>query len=249
MKKIKNIMAVAMTAIIIMAVSPVVANAEWRQDSTGWWYASGSSWYTGWKLIDGNWYYFYSNGYMAHDTTIDGRYLNSSGAWTENVYANDPNAIKEGTYKVGQDIQAGEYLVKCTSDFGGYYECTANGNFESVIFNGNVSKGSSDYITLKEGEYIKLQRCVMYTTANAPSIVPSDGIYKEGTYKVGKDIQAGEYLITSTNSDFDAYVEVSNDSRHNINNIVMNDNFKGNKYVTVEDGQYLTIARGQINTK
>lgn len=248
MKKIKNIVAAVMTAITIMVVSPIAANAEWKQDSTGWWYADGSSWYTGWKLIDGNWYYFYSSGYMAHDTTIDGKYLNSSGAWTENEYANDPNAIKEGTYKVGKDIQEGEYIVKNISSYGGYYKCTSDstGSFDSIIFNGNVS--SYEYITLKEGEYISLERCIMYTVANAPSIIPTDGIYKDGMYKVGKDIKAGEYLITSTNNEYDAYVEVSKDSRHK-NSIITNDNFKGNKYITVEDGQYLTIERGQINIK
>lgn len=36
---------------------------------------------TGWKLIDGKWYYFYSNGIMASNTTIDGYHLGSDGAW------------------------------------------------------------------------------------------------------------------------------------------------------------------------
>lgn len=40
----------------------------------------------GWNNIDGNWYYFYDmNGYMAHDTFVDGYYLNSDGAWTNDV--------------------------------------------------------------------------------------------------------------------------------------------------------------------
>ena len=55
-----------------------------RNDSD-WWYTEGSSWATGWKLIDGNWYYFNSDGYMAHDTTIDGCKLGSNGAWIQNT--------------------------------------------------------------------------------------------------------------------------------------------------------------------
>ena len=35
----------------------------------------------GWIYDGGNWYYLYSTGEMAHNTTIDGRYVNSSGAW------------------------------------------------------------------------------------------------------------------------------------------------------------------------
>lgn len=36
---------------------------------------------TGWREIDGKWYYFYGNGLMARDTTIDGYKLGSNGAW------------------------------------------------------------------------------------------------------------------------------------------------------------------------
>lgn len=40
----------------------------------------------GWKLIDGNYYYFHSyNGKMAHSTIIDGYYINENGACTESI--------------------------------------------------------------------------------------------------------------------------------------------------------------------
>lgn len=36
----------------------------------------------GWQKIDGIWYYFYGgDGTMAHDTWINGYYVNSNGAW------------------------------------------------------------------------------------------------------------------------------------------------------------------------
>lgn len=72
---------------------------HWKQDSKGWWYQEGNSWVIGWKLIDNKWYYFYSDGYMAHDTTIGGYYLNSSGVCTTSM-------------KVGDYIQFGKYLGK-----------------------------------------------------------------------------------------------------------------------------------------
>ena len=57
---------------------------------TGWAKLDGEWYYfdnngvmkTGWIQDGGNWYYLYNNGKMAHDTTIDGYYLNSSGVWT-----------------------------------------------------------------------------------------------------------------------------------------------------------------------
>lgn len=46
-----------------------------------WYYYQNGYMKTGWIYDKGNWYYCYSNGMMAHDTVINGYYLNSSGAW------------------------------------------------------------------------------------------------------------------------------------------------------------------------
>ena len=266
MKKIKKIITASIAALTILSTASVTANAAWKQNSTGWWYTEGNTWATGWRLINGNWYLFDSNGYMktgwqynngnwyylyssgamAHSTTIDGYYLNASGAWTNNATSSNSKAIKEGTYKVGKDIQAGEYLIKSTT--GAYYECNSDstGDYKSIIFNGNISKGGHEYITLKEGECITLKRGEMYTVVDAPSVIPTNGLYANGMYKVGKDIPAGEYLVTSTDDTLSGYIAVSTDSRHNVKSIVTNDNFKGTTYITVEDGQYLKLSRAQI---
>lgn len=85
MKKFKRIIASFVTVLALLAITPVTAHAEWKSDSNGWWNTEGSSYSTGWKQIGGNWYYFYSDGYMAHDEYVGGYYLNSAGAWTTSV--------------------------------------------------------------------------------------------------------------------------------------------------------------------
>jgi len=82
MKKFQKTIASVVTLMTLFAITPMEAHAEWKLNSTGWWYTEGNTWSTGWRYINENWYYFYSDGYMAHDTTIGGYYLNSSGAWT-----------------------------------------------------------------------------------------------------------------------------------------------------------------------
>lgn len=82
MKKFQKIIASVVTLIILLPITTMEAHAEWKLDSTGWWYTEGNTWATGWRYINGNWYYFYSDGYMAHNTTINGYYVNSNGAWT-----------------------------------------------------------------------------------------------------------------------------------------------------------------------
>ena len=102
MKRLKLTKVIASSLIVasVLALNPIGASAEWKQNSTGWWYTEGNTWATGWRLIDKNWYYFYSDGYMAKDTTIGGYYLNSSGAWTNSI----PNNYGAGLDSLGQEI-------------------------------------------------------------------------------------------------------------------------------------------------
>ena len=110
MKMLKRTIACFIAAISMLAFNVTASNAEWRASGPNWWYSEGSSYAVGWKQIDGqwyyfdsngymvtgwmqsddgNWYYFYSNGMMAHDCTIDGCYLNSNGVWTSQSYSSN----------------------------------------------------------------------------------------------------------------------------------------------------------------
>ena len=55
----------------------------WIQSSDQWYYltGNGSMATARWVEWKGNWYFLYSSGVMATDTTIDGYYINASGAW------------------------------------------------------------------------------------------------------------------------------------------------------------------------
>ncbi|MBZ9691651.1 hypothetical protein [Clostridium sp. M14] len=159
------------------------------------------------------------------------------------------NKIKSGTYKIGSDIPAGEYLV--ISKSAAYIQCASDstGTLESIIFNDNLaSKGCTSYVTLNDGEYFKLTGGEMYPVAEAPSLIPSDGIYQEGMYKVGQDIPAGEYkvILNENSSTGMGYIEVSTNSRHTLNDIVTNDNIEADTYITVSDGQYLKLQNVHI---
>lgn len=80
---------------LVFTLNTLGANAEWRQDSNGWWNSEGNSWSIGWRYIKGKWYYFEQNGYMAHDTIIDGYKLDSAGAWIESTHNNLSNSEQD----------------------------------------------------------------------------------------------------------------------------------------------------------
>lgn len=97
MKMIKKLIMTSLLAISVMGVMPVGASAEWKQDAEKnyTWVENGAK-ARGWKLIDGewynfrsdgvmqvswiedngSWYYLWSNGSMAHDS-----WLNTGGSW------------------------------------------------------------------------------------------------------------------------------------------------------------------------
>lgn len=55
----------------------------WGQDRIGWWFVTdeGEAAYA-WQQIDGTWFYFHEDGYMAANEWIDGCWLSGNGACT-----------------------------------------------------------------------------------------------------------------------------------------------------------------------
>ena len=157
------------------------------------------------------------------------------------LFGDDDALLGDGQYKVGEDLPAGEYYVKCNS-YNLYIEVASDssGDLDSIIY--NLNTGGGVYITVEDGEYLEISGGDLYELDKAPDRGAEDGYYKEGMYKVGEDIPAGEYNVEST-QDL-AYIEVSSDSRHQIEGIITNDNFENNKFITLEDGQYITLSNG-----
>ena len=86
----------------------------------------------------------------------------------------------------------------------------------------------------------------IHPVASAPSVIPKDGLYKDGMYKVGKDILSGEYKVILDSSIGMGYLEVSSNSSHQLGSIVTNENIQADTYITVKDGQYLKLQGATI---
>ena len=72
------------------------SNGTWKNDDTGWWYED-NGWYptSQWLKIDGYWYYFKADGYMAASEWVGNYYMTSNGTMATNCYI--------GQYWVGAD--------------------------------------------------------------------------------------------------------------------------------------------------
>lgn len=58
---------------------------SWHYDQRGWWYQDTLGWFpqAKWQKIDGVWYYFHADGYLATNQYVDGYWVDGSGAYRE----------------------------------------------------------------------------------------------------------------------------------------------------------------------
>jgi hypothetical protein len=142
---------------------------------------------------------------------------------------------KEGVYKIGTDLQPGEYILLSEDDFA-YFAICSDANCNSILANGCF--GYLTYITAYENTYLELSGCVAIPYTEDWSFNPVENGWTSGTFKAGKDIPCGTYvLISDTGSGYYAVLEGTAGS-----NIICNDCFGNITYINVSEDTYLEIS-------
>lgn len=136
-KHLAKAIAVTMIVTSVLALNPTGVSASWKQDNSGWWYTEGNSWVTGWRNIDKKWYYFYPNGYMAHNTVRDNYYINGNGEGIELTNKDLPIKIPSNWAKVTDKAYAtpngSVFVCDVRSSFGGSESAIIQGMKEGII--------------------------------------------------------------------------------------------------------------------
>lgn len=82
----------------------------------------------GWHYVNGEWYYLYpSNGFMAHNTFINGYYVNRDGAWTNDI----PYEIQRI-----KDVVPYKQWINTFGNDGGTISLFRNQNLKNLYLNG-----------------------------------------------------------------------------------------------------------------
>ncbi|EJR13197.1 hypothetical protein LKL81_11205 [Bacillus paranthracis] len=157
--------------------------------------------------------------------------------------ANPATSFGEGMYKVGVDVPSGEYMLIAQNGMG-YFSINSSSSSDSILANDNFAGNS--IITIENGQYVTINRAKMYPINNAPSLTPVNGILPDGMYIVGKHIPAGEYKITPSSGRMGYFSINSGSTVSQLKNIIENGNFNGERYIKVNNGQYLKINRASI---
>lgn len=157
-------------------------------------------------------------------------------------------AFDSGTYKKGT-IPKGEYMFVSYEGSGVYYsEVDSAGN---IIDNENFD--SFGYVHVHEagnienrGVLINVESLEYLDVNGAKDIFEKlNGIedyHESGYYKVGLDIDPGEYALESYGSGYVALMSgpIGDSS------IIQNDNFDGEYAISIEEGQYLILSRAYL---
>jgi len=145
--------------------------------------------------------------------------------------------LPAGTYEVGKDISAGEYKITSDSEGRGSYECCDS---KGSLIRSGASFGACDYITLEEGQSIRLLRCSMITSSLAQPTKPAG----PGVYKVGLDIQPGTYRLVTKGGRGRYCVYFDSECKRSVF-------YKGDvvdyAHVRVKQGQYLELRGAYID--
>ena len=147
-----------------------------------------------------------------------------------------------GQGKVGTDIPAGEYILIATDSYSGYFCVSSDANQDDIIFNDTFEHNS--IITIYNGEFVEFSRCVAVPLnvfySNNKIDTTKDGVM----LKVGVDISAGEYKLKQL-GERTGYYCIYNNSRQE--DIISNDHFENQTYITISNGQYLILNRCYID--
>lgn len=252
---IKKVIAIALISTAIVGVFSTGVSAAWKRDNSGWWYAEGNSWATGWRNIDGNWYYFSPrNGYMYSQTTVNGCYLNENGTWVNdtnfNIKASKaeelirqkcyPGTSSTNPYIHCADFDGNRWTIRAyednefkTTNIGWYYVYIATGQIVEM----NTGK------TISYGETIKNEEA---SSSNNEVNKAKNLIYRniddEDKMFLGSGISYESEVTSSTTTDVARNIYKATGIKENL--YKFNGDLGGSFYVGKETGKTYLFDKG-----
>lgn len=149
--------------------------------------------------------------------------------------------IEDGTFIVGEDLPAGEYIISGNGNGEAYYELS---NTEKKLSFGHFTNNA--ILTVDNGQSFILENA--YAVPVAEGMVDTT---KAGTFKVGLHIEAGEYKLVPDDDATDGFglysIESSSDPLEK--EYIDSNLFEEPVKITVEEGEYLILSHCHIEAE
>lgn len=154
------------------------------------------------------------------------------------VFDDYETIYRDGQYKVGTDIPAGEYVFFSTGKFTGTLKETTDSNGSDKVDNEYFSYNV--IYTITDGNYLTIKDAFAVPYNEVASLITNKG---SGMFKIGDHIPAGEYRLIPTKFGSPSYFGVFSNSELGIREgRIDSDYFTSVTYVNVHDGEYLQIS-------
>ena len=154
----------------------------------------------------------------------------------------------DGTYRCPEDLPSGKYsILSLYAPYPNYEVSTSPNNMTWSQY------ALYREIDIKEGDYIKVSQEGILVPFNE---IDKNNLQKYGIYKVGKDIQAGDYKVETVADFYESdvvhaiegikggYQITKNSPEGEI--ISSNMIFSESEYITLNDGEYVTIVNATL---
>lgn len=159
-------------------------------------------------------------------------------------YDSGASFYESGIYSVGEDISPGEFFVETTRSAASVkIICRDTEGANNVILQDDIS--THRFVELAYGQYFLVRNGRFISAEDTPNLI-SGNIVGEGMYRVGIDFPAGEYRIRATHSTVKGYIKVATCKNGRPENIVEQSSFEGERWITLENGQYITVSRAEL---
>ncbi len=146
-----------------------------------------------------------------------------------------------GTYEVGMDIPAGEYLVILdltkieAEDVNVSVFSASDCSISSMI--ADFTFPNRGYLVLKEGQYCSIANGLAAPVEETDAYISEDGTYPENCYLVGRDLAAGDFILDGTEGSYALYRGGILQSQLKASGTV-----NGKIYLNLQEGDYLEFT-------
>lgn len=147
-------------------------------------------------------------------------------------------------YKIGADMPAGEYKIFAQDEYSSF-SLTGDARGEDYIASDMITTFA--FVSVEDGQFLELRDCFAVPVEETWPVQPEDDKLTDGVYRVGIDLEPGEYKVSVTEgADYSSYkiTEDANAKEYIDSNFISKSN-----YIEVKDGEYLTLRGAELPLK
>lgn len=145
-------------------------------------------------------------------------------------------------YKIGTDMPAGVYKLFALEEYASY-DLTGDARGEENIAYNSIETFA--YVEVEEGQFLEISDAFAVPVEDVDPVEAVDGKFGPGVYRIGVDIEPGEYKVTSI-GDYASY-DIATDA--NLNEYVDYGSIEKSNYVEVRDGEYLELVEAELTVE